>query len=89
MRTSFMRFFLGIVPLIELLSGCSSGGSSDMANMYERCVSDQIKAMNLMADGYHEQSNQLFDQVSSQCQSKYPELEYHPLLQSDQFRRHG
>lgn len=75
MRTFSMRFFLGIVPLIALLSGCSSGGSSDMASMYERCVSDQIKAMNLMVDGYHEQSNQLFDQVSSQCQSKYPELE--------------
>lgn len=75
MRTSLMRLILASVPLIALLSGCSSGGSSEMADMYQRCVSDQIRAMNLMVDGYHQQSNQLFDQLSSQCQSKYPELE--------------
>lgn len=75
MRTAFMRFFLCIVPLTVLLSGCSSGDSSAMSDMYQRCVTEQIKGMNLMVDGLHQQSNQVFDQMLAQCQSKFPEVE--------------
>ncbi len=74
MRTPSMRFIFALVPLISLLSGCSSGGSSGQAQMYERCVTDQVRGMTLMRDGDFAQSNQVFDQTLAQCQNGTPEL---------------
>jgi len=72
--TSFIRSFLSIASPILLLSGCSTLGNVDIGDMYERCVSNQVNAINLAINGYHQQSNQILDQLSSQCRSKDPIL---------------